>query len=320
MHSFWANKHVVVTGGAGFLGSAIVRALEMRQPVAITVPRSRTFDLRHAKDITKLFDAVVQSTAAEEVLVIHAAARVGGIGANVRQPATFFYDNLMMGAQLMDEARRRGIGKFVSIGTVCAYPENVRLPFSEDQLWDGYPEPTNAPYGLAKKMLLVQGTAYRIQYKFNSIFLLPTNLYGPADHFDLQDSHVIPALIRKCVEARDQHLPTLTAWGSGSATRDYLYVDDAAEGILLAAEHYDGTDPVNLSGTGPEISIRDLAALLQRLTKFEGEILWDTSQPDGQPRRRVDGQRARALFGFEPRIELPEGLQRTISWFEANHG
>jgi GDP-L-fucose synthase len=320
MHSFWANKHVVVTGGAGFLGSAIVRALEMRQPVAITVPRSRTFDLRHAKDITKLFDAVVQSTAAEEVLVIHAAARVGGIGANVRQPATFFYDNLMMGAQLMDEARRRGIGKFVSIGTVCAYPENVRLPFSEDQLWDGYPEPTNAPYGLAKKMLLVQGTAYRIQYKFNSIFLLPTNLYGPADHFDLQDSHVIPALIRKCVEARDQHLPTLTAWGSGSATRDYLYVDDAAEGILLAAEHYDGTDPVNLSGTGPEISIRDLAALLQRLTKFEGEILWDTSQPDGQPRRRVDGQRARALFGFEPRIELPEGLQRTISWFEANRG
>jgi GDP-L-fucose synthase len=225
----------------------------------------------------------------------------------------------MMGAQLLDEARRRGIGKFVSIGTVCAYPEKARLPFSEDQLWDGYPEPSNAPYGLAKKMLLVQGAAYRTQYAFNSIFLLPTNLYGPADHFDLQDSHVIPALIRKCVTAREHHLPTATAWGSGSATRDYLYVDDAAEGILLASEHYDGADPVNLSGAGPEISIRELAALIQKLTQFDGEILWDTSQPDGQRRRGVDSQRARALFGFEPQIDLQEGLKRTISWFEANH-
>jgi GDP-L-fucose synthase len=316
--SFWPTKHVLVTGGAGFLGSAIVRGLRERGARAITVPRQATCDLRQMENVRALFKRITQQSEPGDVVVIHAAARVGGIGANRRQPASFFYDNLIMGAQLMDEACRHGIGKFVSIGTVCAYPEHARVPFSEDQLWHGYPEPTNAPYGLAKKMLLVQGAAYRSQYGFNAIFLLPTNLYGPADHFDLQDSHVIPALIRKCVEAREQRQPTLTAWGTGSPTRDYLYVDDAADGILLAAELYDAPDPVNLSGNGAEISVRDLATRIQQLTGYEGAIVWDTSQPDGQPRRKVDSQRARNLFGFRPRVNLEEGLERTISWFETH--
>jgi GDP-L-fucose synthase len=321
MDAFWTDKHVVITGGAGFLGSAIVRTLRDRSPAAITVPRSQTYDLRRIDDVQRLFDTVLATTRADNVVVIHAAARVGGIGANLRQPATFFYDNLIMGAHLMDGACRRGIGKFVALGTVCAYPRSAAVPFREDALWDGYPEPTNAPYGLAKKMLLVQAAAYRAQHGFNAIFLLPTNLYGPADHFDLiEDAHVIPALIRKCVEARRERRPTVVAWGSGSATRDYLYVEDAADGIVAAAERYDGPEPVNLGGATPEISVRDLADLIRRLTQYEGEIVWDRSRPDGQPRRNVDSQRARALFDFAPRIGLEDGLRRTIAWFESSGG
>jgi GDP-L-fucose synthase len=255
------------------------------------------------------------------VVVIHAAARVGGIGANILQPATFFYDNLTMGTRLLHEAWRRGVGKFVSIGTVCAYPKLAPIPLREDDLWLGYPEDTNAPYGLAKKMLLVQGNAYRAQYGFNSIYLLPNNLYGPGDNFDLEQGHVIPSLIRKCVEARRQHQPAIVAWGTGAATRDFLYVDDAADGILLATEHYDGSDPVNLSGNSDdsEISVRDLLTLICRLTGYEGEVVWDASKPDGQPRRRVDGQRARQLFGFEPRVGFEEGLRRTIERYELHN-
>ena len=313
---FWSNKHVIVTGGAGFLGSSIVRKLNERSVGAITVPRSQHCDLRRDDDLATLLDGVLATAPPADVLVIHAAARVGGIGANMRQPATFFYDNLMMGTRLLHESWRRGIAKFVGIGTVCAYPNLAPIPFREDDLWNGYPEETNAPYGLAKKMLLVQSRAYRAQHGFNSIFLLPTNLYGPGDNFDLDDSHVIPALIRKCVEARRQHQGSIVAWGTGTATRDYLFVDDAAEGILLAAERYDGADPVNLSGESSEISMRDLLALICKMTGYAGEVVWDASKPDGQPRRKVDGRRARDYFGFQPRVAFEEGLRRTVEWFE----
>jgi GDP-L-fucose synthase len=314
--TFWHTRHVVVTGGAGFLGAHLVRKLHERSAASVVVPRSQQCDLRRDDHVHDLFDRVLATAAPSDVVVIHAAARVGGIGANVRQPATFFYDNLLMGTRLVHEAWRRGIGKFVSIGTVCAYPKLAPIPFREVDLWNGYPEATNAAYGLAKKMLLVQGQAYRAQYGFNSIFLLPTNLYGPRDNFDVQDAHVIPALIRKCLEARRRGQPTLTAWGSGAPTRDFLFVDDAAEGILLAAERYDGPDPVNLSGDSSEISMRDLVALICRLTSYDGQVVWDASQPDGQPRRKVDAQRARQLFGFEPKVGFEDGLRRTIEWAE----
>jgi GDP-L-fucose synthase len=317
MHEqFWSNKHAIVTGGGGFLGSVIVGKLEDRSVGALTVPRSQSCDLRRDDHLATLFDSVLKKAQPADVVVIHAAARVGGIGANMREPATFFYDNLLMGTRLLHEAWRRKIAKFVCIGTVCAYPKKAPIPFREDDLWNGYPEETNAAYGLAKKMLLVQSQAYRAQYGFNSIFLLPTNLYGPGDNFDLESSHVIPALIRKCVGARRQRLDSMVAWGTGTPTRDYLYVDDAAEGILLAAERYDGADPVNLSGDSSEISTRDLLALICERTGYTGRVVWDASKPDGQPRRKVDGQRARQLFGFQPRVGFEDGLRRTVEWFE----
>jgi GDP-L-fucose synthase len=307
--NWWANKKVVVTGGAGFLGSHIVEALRKRGCSDIMVPRSAQYDLRHLENVQRLYaDARPQ-------LVIHAAGIVGGIGANRARPAEFFYDNLMMGVQMLHEAWRTRADKFVSIGTVCAYPKFTPMPFQEGNLWNGYPEETNAPYGLAKKMLLVQGQAYREQYKFNSIYLLPVNLYGPGDNFDPQSSHVIPALIRKCIEAREQRADHIVVWGTGQATREFLYVEDAAEGILLAAERYDGSEPVNV-GSGMEISIRDLVHLIARLTRFEGEIVWDASKPDGQPRRCLDTSRAEQLFGFRARTRFEDGLRRAVEWYE----
>lgn len=311
--NWWVNQKVVVTGGAGFLGSHIVEALRKRGCSEIMVPRSAQYDLRHLENVRRLYaDARPQ-------LVIHAAGIVGGIGANRARPAEFFYDNLMMGVQMLHEAWRNKVDKFVSIGTVCAYPKFTPMPFQEANLWNGYPEETNAPYGLAKKMLLVQGQAYREQYQFNSIYLLPVNLYGPGDNFDPESSHVIPALIRKCIEAREQRADHIVVWGIGQATREFLYVEDAAEGILLAAERYDGSEPVNI-GSGMEISIRDLVHLIARLTRFEGEIVWDASKPDGQPRRCLDTSRAEQLFGFKAKTRFEDGLRRTVEQYEQSLG
>lgn len=304
---FWRGKRVVVTGGAGFLGSVVVRRLDALGCESITVPRRRDCDLVQMANVERLFQEVRPD------IVLHLAARVGGIGANQANPATFFYDNLMMGAQLMDAARRQGVEKFVAIGTVCAYPKFTPVPFREDDLWIGYPEETNAPYGLAKKMLLVQSQAYRAQYGFNSIFLIPVNLYGPGDNFDPTSSHVIPALIRKCIDAIDAGSSALTVWGTGGASREFLYVDDAAEAILLAAERYDSDEPVNI-GTGTEISIRDLVTKIVALTGFRGEVKWDASKPDGQPRRCLDISRARA-FGFSARTPFDVGLAATVDWY-----
>jgi GDP-L-fucose synthase len=304
---FWADKTVVVTGGAGFLGSHVVDRLRARGCTRIHVPRSRTCDLREPAAIRSLLGS------SRPDIVIHLAARVGGIGANRARPAEFFYENLMMGVQLMHESWRHSVQKFVAIGTVCAYPKFASVPFREEDFWAGYPEETNAPYGLAKKMLLVQAHAYRQQYGFRAIYLIPVNLYGPGDDFDLETSHVIPALIRKCVEAQEAGGP-LVVWGTGTPTREFLYVEDAAEGIVLATERYDGAEPVNL-GSGAEISIGELARLIGRLTGFEGEVLWDTSKPDGQPRRRLDTTRALRLFGFRATTPLEEGLRRTIEWY-----
>jgi len=309
--SFWESRRVLVTGGGGFLGRALVARLARSGPAAILAPRASELDLRER-------DAVRAYLAREKAdLIVHAAAVVGGIGANRAHPGLFFYENAIMGIQLIEEARRAGIGKFVCLGTICAYPKHTPVPFREDDLWNGYPEETNAPYGLAKKMLLVQLQAYREEHGFRGIYLLPVNLYGPGDHFDLETSHVIPAMIRKFLEARESGAPEVVLWGDGSPTREFLYVEDAAEGILAAAEQYDGAAPVNL-GSGEEISIRDLATLVARMTGFAGGIRWDPSRPNGQPRRKLDVTRAKRLFGWQARVSLDEGLRRTIDWYKSH--
>lgn len=300
----------MVTGGGGFLGSYVVDKLRERGVEQIFVPRKAEYDLVRIEDIRRAYDD------ADPEMVIHLAAIVGGIGANRENPGRYFYDNLMMGVQLIEEARLRGVRKFVATGTICAYPKFTPVPFREDDLWNGYPEETNAPYGLAKKMMLVQSQSYREQYGYNSIFLLPVNLYGPRDNFDLQSSHVIPALIRKCIEAVDRGDDRIVCWGSGSVTREFLHAADCAEGIVTAAERYDKSDPVNL-GAGFEISIRDLAEKIAALTGFRGELVWDTSQPDGQPRRCLDVSRAEREFGFRARIGFDEGLRETIDWYRS---
>lgn len=302
------GKRVAVTGGAGFLGRHVVHKLKERRCRDIFIPRSRDYDLVRMDAVQKLY------VDAGPDIVIHLAARVGGIGANMRNPGSFFYDNLMMGVQLMEQGRLHGIEKFVAIGTICAYPKFTPVPFREDDIWNGYPEETNAPYGLAKKMLLVQSQAYRHQYNFNAIYLLPVNLYGPGDNFDPEYSHVIPALIKKAVDAKEKGEKRIVAWGSGTATREFLYVEDAAEGIVLAAEKYDRPDPINL-GAGFEITIRELAELICELAGFDGTIEWDVSKPDGQPRRRLDTTRAKQEFGFVARTALREGLKSTIEWY-----
>ena len=309
-HTFWKGKRVAITGGAGFLGSAVVNGLRRRGVADVIVPRSRDCDLREMVQVRRLLDA------ARPHVIIHLAALVGGIGANRERPAEFFYDNLMMGAQLMHESWLRSVEKFVAVGTVCAYPKFTPVPFKEDDLWNGYPEETNAPYGLAKKMLLVQSQAYRQQYGFNSIFLLPVNLYGPGDHYDPSSSHVIPALIQKAITARESGCDHVTIWGDGSPTREFLYVDDGAEAILLATERYNESDPVNV-GSANEISIRDLAALIARFTGFTGRIEWDLSKPNGQPRRKLDVTRARDRFGFEARTSFEDGLRETINLYRS---
>jgi GDP-L-fucose synthase len=298
----------MVTGGGGFLGSAVVERLRQAGATEVFIPRSRDYDLR-------THDGIARALAdGRPHIVIHLAAVVGGIGANRENPGRFFYENAIMGIELMEQARVAGVAKFVQIGTVCSYPKFTPVPFREDDIWNGYPEETNAPYGLAKKMLLVQGQAYRQQYGFDAIHLIPVNLYGPGDNFDPSSSHVIPALIKKCVDAREGGLNQIEVWGTGSASREFLYVEDAAEGIALGAERYDGADPVNL-GVGREITIRELVELIARLTLFEGEISWDPSKPDGQPRRALDTSRARDLFGFEARTSFEEGLRETIEWY-----
>jgi GDP-L-fucose synthase len=299
----------MVTGGGGFLGGAVVRRLQQAGATEIFVPRSRDYDLRERDGVDRAL------ATGRPDLVIHLAAVVGGIGANRENPGRFFYENAMMGIELMEQARLAGVGKFVQIGTVCSYPKFTPVPFREDSLWNGYPEETNAPYGLAKKMLLVQGQAYRQQYGFDVIHLIPVNLYGPGDNFDPSSSHVIPALIKKCIDARDAAMDHIEVWGTGAASREFLYVDDAAEGIVLAAERYDGAEPVNL-GVGREITIRQLVELIARLTRFAGEIRWDPSKPDGQPRRALDTSRAREQFGFVAATDFEEGLRRTIGWYE----
>ncbi len=306
---FWRDKCVAVTGGAGFLGSFVVARLQALGAQEVFVPRIEDYDLTQLEAIRQMLHD------AQPDIVIHLAAKVGGIGANREYPAEFFYDNLMMGVQLLHEAWRAEVAKFVAIGTVCAYPKFTPVPFKEADLWDGYPEETNAPYGLAKKMLLVQSQAYRQQYGFNSIFLLPVNLYGPRDNFDPASSHVIPALIKKCLDARESGAEQIVAWGDGSPTREFLYVEDAVEGILLATERYNSSEPVNL-GSAFEISIKDLVEMIARLTGFEGEIVWDTSKPNGQPRRKLDATRARERFGFEATTRFEEGLRETIRWYE----
>lgn len=305
---YWHSKRVVVTGGAGFLGSFVVERLLEQQVGQVFVPRRTDCDLRNGNAVR----AFLQKTRPD--VVIHLAARAGGIGANRAHPAEFFYDNLLMGTQLLHECWQFGVEKFVAVGSVCSYPKFTPVPFREEDFWNGYPEETNAPYGLAKKMLLVQSQAYRQQYGFNSIYLIPVNLYGPRDNFDLETSHVIPALIRKFIEAQEKGEKTVTVWGTGSPTREFFYVEDAAEAILLAAERYNESDPVNL-GSGVEVSIRELAETIARLTGFQGQIRWDTTRPDGQPRRCLDTRKAEQLFGFRATTPFEEGLNRTIAWY-----
>ncbi len=305
------GRRVMVTGGAGFLGGAVIRRLAEADPADVFVPRSATYDLR-------LRAGVDQAIAdGRPDVIIHLAAVVGGIGANRENPGRFFYENAIMGIELIEAARVAGIEKFVTVGTVCAYPKFTPVPFREDDLWGGYPEETNAPYGLAKKMLLVQGQAYRQQYGMHVIYLIPVNLYGPRDNFDPRSSHVIPALIKKCIDARDAGAASIDVWGSGSASREFLYVDDAADGIVLGADRYDDADPVNL-GVGQEITIRELVELIARLTGFSGEIRWDATKPDGQPRRALDTSRATDRFGFVAGTSFETGLRTTIDWYEAS--
>ena len=337
--NFWKDKRVIVTGGAGFLGSFLIEKLIRGGADDILIPRIEHYELTDRDSIQRLLDDALLSVDRRpahlnpdgffsvarpdfkptDLVIIHLAAQVGGIGANREHPAEFFYDNLMMGVQLMHQAWQRGVGKFVAIGTVCAYPKFTPVPFKEDDIWNGYPEETNAPYGLAKKMLLVQALAYRQQYGFNSIFLLPVNLYGPRDNFNPTSSHVIPALIRKCLEAQERGEKEIIVWGDGSPTREFLYVEDAAEGILLASERYDGPDPVNL-GSGAEISIKDLAGSIARLTGFEGKLVWDTTKPNGQPRRKLDTGRAEREFGFKASTPFEDGLEKTVAWYREAYG
>jgi GDP-L-fucose synthase len=308
MSAFWAKRRVVVTGGTGFLGGHMREALARRGAGRSFFLGRRDYDLTNLHDVRRMYYELRPD------VVIHLAAVVGGIGANRRHPGKYFYENLMMGAQLLEEARRAALEKFVAVGTICAYPKFTPVPFREDDLWNGYPEETNAPYGVAKKAMLVQAQAYRQEYGLNAIYLLPVNLYGPGDNFDPESSHVIPALIRKCVEAQQSGAQEVVAWGSGQATREFLYAADAAEGILLAAERYDDPEPVNL-GTGEEISIAQLAAMIATACGYAGKFRWDTAQPDGQPHRCLDTSRARERFGFQATTRLPDGLARTVAWY-----
>jgi len=310
MSGFWENKRVCVTGGAGFLGSFLVEELVRRGAHDVFVPRKADYDLVTHDGVVRCLED------ANPEVVIHLAAVVGGIGANRAHPGSFYYENEMMGIQLIEQSRLRGVEKFVALGTICAYPKFTPVPFREEDLWNGYPEETNAPYGLAKKMMLVQLQGYRQEYGFNGVFLLPVNLYGPRDNFDLETSHVIPAMIRKMMAARDAGTD-VTLWGDGSATREFLYVEDCARGIADAAEFYDGEEPVNL-GSGMEISIKDLAETIARHTGFQRDIIWDTSKPNGQPRRMLDVTRAKEYFGFEASTGFDEGLRHTVDWWEAN--
>jgi GDP-L-fucose synthase len=334
-NNFWKNKRVLVTGGAGFLGSFLVEKLVQLGVADLLIPRIEQYNLVDREDIRRLLEdamlppekrpnhllpkgfqfSPLANFQPSDLVIIHLAARVGGIGANREHPAGFFYDNLMMGVELMHQAWQRGAGKFIALGTVCAYPKFTPVPFHEDDLWNGYPEETNAPYGLAKKMLLVQAQAYRQEYGYNAIFLLPVNLYGPRDNFDPASSHVIPALIRKCLEARERGDAEIVVWGDGSPTREFLYVEDAANGIALASEKYSGRDPINL-GSGYEISIKDLAEMIARQTGFKGKLVWDTSKPNGQPRRGLDVSRAETLFGFRAETPFEKGLRQTIEWYQ----
>jgi GDP-L-fucose synthase len=311
MANFWNDRRILLTGGGGFLGGFIAAELQRRNPAALFTPRATELDLRDA-------DAVRAYLAANRPnLVIHAAAVVGGIGANRLHPGRFFYDNAVMGLHLIEESRLAGVEKFVCLGTICAYPKHTPIPFREENLWDGYPEETNAPYGLAKKMSLVQLQSYRQEYGFNGIFLLPVNLYGPRDNFDLETSHVIPAMIRKFIEARERGERQVVLWGDGSPTREFLYVEDAAAGVVAAAERYDGADPVNL-GRGQEIAIRDLARIIAGTTRYTGDIVWDATKPNGQPRRMLDVSRAEREFGFRATTNFESGLARTIAWYESS--
>jgi len=316
-NNFWQGKRVIVTGGAGFLGSFVIEKLKQRGATDIFIPRIEEYNLTDRDDIRRLFENTLKGVDPKNMLIIHLAAHVGGIGANREHPAEFFYDNLMMGVELMHQAWHNGVGKFTAIGTVCAYPKFTPVPFKEEDLWIGYPEETNAPYGLAKKMLLVQSQSYRQQYGFNSIYLLPVNLYGPRDNFNPASSHVIPALIRKSIEAQERGDKEMVAWGDGSPTREFLYVEDAADGIVTATEKYNDSEPVNL-GSGYEISIKDLTETIIRLTGFQGRLVWDTTKPNGQPRRGLDTSRADKFFGWRAKMNFEEGLKRTIEWFKHN--